>query len=87
MTSADEFVLQLLTDKGIVESTAIEDARVKAAEQGSDGNPATAALDLLVTENIVTQVQIAQALAEEFNMDFVYLAYIRVSNEELELLP
>ena len=87
MTSADEFVLQLLTDKGIVESTAIEDARVKAAEQGSDGNPATAALDLLVTENIVTQVQIAQALAEEFNMDFVDLADIRVSNEALELLP
>ena len=87
MTSADEFVLQLLTDKGIVESAAIEDARVKAAEQGGDGNPDTAALDLLVTENIVTQVQIAQALAEEFNMDFVNLADIRVSNEALELLP
>ena len=87
MTSADEFVLQLLTDKGIVESAAIEDARVKAAEQGGDGNPDTAALDLLVTENIVTQVQIAQALAEEFNMDFVDLADIRVSNEALELLP
>ena len=87
VTSADEFVLQLLTDKGIVESAAIEDARVKAAEQGGDGNPDTAALDLLVTENIVTQVQIAQALAEEFNMDFVDLADIRVSNEALELLP
>ena len=49
VTSADEFVLQLLTDKGIVESAAIEDARVKAAEQGGDGNPDTAALDLLVT--------------------------------------
>ena len=81
MTSADEFVLQLLTDKGIVESAAIEDAHVKAAEQGGDGNPDTAALDLLVTGNIVTQVQIAKALAEEFNMDFVDLADIRVSNE------
>ena len=87
VTSADEFVLQLLTDKGIVESAAIEDARVKAAEQGGDGNPDTAALDLLVTGNIVTQVQIAKALAEEFNMDFVDLADIRVSNEALELLP
>lgn len=87
MTSADEFVLQLLTDKGIVESAAIEDARVKAAEQGGDGNPDTAALDWLVTENTVTQVQIAKALAEEFNMDFVELADIRVSNKALELLP
>ena len=87
MTSADEFVLQLLTDKGIVESAAIEDAREKAAEQGGDGNTDTVALDLLVTENIVTQVQIAKALAEEFNMDFVDLADIRVSNEALELLP
>ena len=61
MTSADEFVLQLLTDKGIVESAAIEDARVKAAEQGGDGNPDTAALDLLVTENIVTSADCPSA--------------------------
>lgn len=87
MTSADEFVLQLLIDKGIVDSAAIEAARTKAAEQPSEGNLDTDTLELLVAEHVVTQLQIAQALAEEFNMDVVDLADVRVSAEALELLP
>ena len=87
MTSADEFVLQLLIDKGIVDSAVIDDARAKVAELGSEGNPDSDALDLLVDEHAVTQLQIAQALAEEFNMDVVDLADVRVSNEALELVP
>ncbi|MFQ3224266.1 MAG: type IV pilus assembly protein PilB [Lentimonas sp.] len=87
MTSADEFVLQLLIDKGIVDSAVIDDARTKVAEQGSDGNPDSDTLDLLVDEHSVTQLQIAAALAEEFNMDVVDLADVRVSKEALELVP
>ena len=87
MTSADEFVLQLLIDKGIVDSAAIEAARTKAAEQPSEGNLDTDTLELMVAEHAVTQLQIAQALAEEFNMDVVDLADVRVSAEALELLP
>jgi general secretion pathway protein E/type IV pilus assembly protein PilB len=87
VTSADEFVLQLLIDKGIVDSAVIDDARAKVAELGSEGNPDSDALDLLVDEHAVTQLQIAQALAEEFNMDVVDLADVRVSNEALELVP
>ena len=87
MTSADEFVLQLLIDKGIVDSAVIDDARTKVAEQGSDGNPDTDTLDLLVNEHSVTQLQIATALAEEFNMDVVDLTDVRVSNEALEIVP
>jgi type IV pilus assembly protein PilB len=87
VTSADEFVLQLLTDKGIVDSAAIEAARAKAAEQGGEGNPDTETLELLVAEQTVTQLQIAKALADEFNMEVVDLADVRVSNEALEILP
>lgn len=87
MTSADEFVLQLLIDKGILDSAVIETARAKAAEQDGDGNPDTETLELLVAEHHVSQHQIAQTLAEEFNMDVVDLADVRVSTEALELLP
>ena len=59
MTSADEFVLQLLIDKGIVDSAAIEIARAKVAELDGDGNPDTETLELLVSEHTVTQQQIA----------------------------
>ena len=87
VTSADEFVLQLLINKGIVDSAAIQAARTKAAEQPSAGNLDTDTVELLVAEHAVTQLQIAQALAEEFNMDVVDLADVRVSAEALELLP
>ena len=87
MTSADEFVLQLLIDKGIVDSAVIDDARAKVDEQGGDGNPDTETLDLLVSEHTVTQLQIATALAEEFNMDVVDLTDVRVSTEALETVP
>ena len=46
MTSADEFVLQLLIDKGIVDSAVIDDARAKVAELESGGNPDTDTLHL-----------------------------------------
>jgi len=87
VTSADEFVLQLLIDKGIVDSAAIEAGRVKVAEQDSEGNPDTDTLELLIAEHTVTQLQIAEVLAAEFNMEVVDLADVRVSNQALELLP
>lgn len=87
MTSADEFVLQLLIDKGIVDSAVIDEARAKVDEQGSDGNLDTQTLDRLVAEHAVTQLQIATTLAEEFNMDVVDLADVRVSTEALETVP
>jgi general secretion pathway protein E/type IV pilus assembly protein PilB len=87
VTSADEFVLQLLIDKGIVDALAVEDARTKAAEKDSEGNSDTDTLELLVAEHTVTQLQIATVLAEEFNMEVVDLADVRVSAEALEILP
>ena len=85
MTSADEFVLQLLIDKGIIDSAGIEGARSQAVEQTGDEDIET--LDLLVREDAVTQQQIAFVLAEEFNMEVVDLEEIRVTAEALETLP
>ena len=87
MTSADEFVLQLITDKGIVDSVAIDDARAKVAESGNDESEDTAILELLVAEHVVAPMQIAEVLAEEFNMDVVDLNDVRVSGEALEAVP
>ena len=85
MTSADEFVLQLLIDKGIIDSAGIEGARSQAVEQAVDEDLET--LDLLVRVDAVTQQQIAFVLAEEFNMEVVDLEEIRVTAEALEILP
>ena len=85
MTSADEFVLQLLIDKGIIDSAGIEGARSQAVEQAVDEDLET--LDLLVRVDAVTQQQIAFVLAEEFYMEVVDLEEIRVTAEALEILP
>lgn len=87
MTSADEFVLQLLTDKGLLEESAIEAARAKVNEAEYDGSEDTAALEALVADQSITQQQIADVLAEEFNMETVNLADVRVSAEALEVVP
>lgn len=87
MTSADEFVLQLLTDKGLLEESAIETARAKVNEVEYDGSEDTAALEALVADQSITQQQIADVLAAEFNMETVNLADVRVSAEALEVVP
>ena len=87
MTSADEFVLQLLTDKGLLEESAIETARAKVNESEYDGSEDTAALEALVADQSITQQQIADVLAEEFNMETVNLADVRVTAEALEVVP
>lgn len=87
MTSADEFVLQLLTDKGLLEESTIETARAKVNESEYDGSEDTAALEALVADHSINQQQIADVLAEEFNMETVNLADVRVSTEALEIMP
>ncbi len=87
MTSADEFVLQLLTDKSLLDDSAIESTRAKVNEAGFEGSEDTAILESLVAEHIVSQQQIAEVLAEEFNMETVDLADTRVSTQALEVVP
>ncbi len=87
MTSADEFVLQLLTDKALVDAETIEQTRAKVAEEGVEGDSDTATLERLVADHRVSQEQIAEVLAGEFNMDTVDLGDVRVSTEALETVP
>lgn len=87
MTSADDFVLQLLTGKSLLDDSAIESARAKVNGAGFEGSEDTAILESLVAEHVVSQQQIAEVLAEEFNMETVDLADTRVSTEALEVVP
>lgn len=87
MTSADEFVLQLLIDKDIVDSAAIDDARANISASSDDGNEDTAILEYLIAEHKLRPMQVAEVLAEEFNMEVVDLSDVRISSEALEIIP
>ncbi|MGE9293264.1 MAG: type II/IV secretion system protein, partial [Puniceicoccales bacterium] len=85
MTSADDFVLQLLQDRALVTSEDVATAREQVeAQEDSSGNPDTEALDLLIQKGYVTPQQIVEAMADEFSMEVVDLNDIRVSHEALE---
>ncbi|MEC7281972.1 MAG: GspE/PulE family protein, partial [Verrucomicrobiota bacterium] len=62
-------------------------ARAKVNESEYDGSEDTAALEALVADHSINQQQIADVLAEEFNMETVNLADVRVSTEALEIMP
>ena len=87
MTTSDDFVLQLLIDKKIVDADSVESARSAAAEANEDAEVDSLALDLLIKDHQCTQEDIAQALANEFGMETVNLNEVRVTGGLLELVP
>lgn len=71
----------------MLEESTINTVRAKVIEAGYDGDEDTAVLEALVADREVSQLQIAQVLGEEFNMELVNLADVRVSTEALEIVP
>jgi len=87
VTSDDEFVLQLLIDRGILDSETITAARDALAEGGSDDNDANSTIIAqLIADHKLTQMQVAEVLAAEFNMDVVALHDVRASAQALDVV-
>ncbi len=86
MTSADDFVLQLLSDHGVLEESGLSNARDAFSEKGGDPSSDSALLDYLVEAEIISQRQIAEVLAKEFNLETVDLNVVRASGEALRVL-
>ncbi len=86
MTSADDFVLQLIEDNSIVDSATIEAAKQKVAEDNVGGDPNTAALEALLADHALTQFQIAEALAEAFGMEVIDLSGVKVPEESFTVV-
>ncbi len=89
MTSADDFVIQLIQDRGLVSESDVNQARlqVEASDETPESGEDAAIIELLVGKSLVTKPDIVEALADEFNMEVVDLDDIRVSHEALEKLP
>jgi len=86
VTSADEFVLQLLIDKGIVDNATIEATRAEVAGD-DDGGGDSAVLDQLIKSHKLKPMDVAEVLAAEFNMEVVDLSDVRISGDALEAVP
>lgn len=87
MTTADDFVLQLLCDRGVVDNDVLDLARGEVSG-GEDppADPDAAVVDLLCERGYTSPEQIIELLADEFTMETVDLSDIRVSHEILEFV-
>jgi type IV pilus assembly protein PilB len=86
VTTADDFVIQFIQDKGLVSPQAVADARASLGEIPPSANPDSLALDALVAAGAVTWEAITAALAREFDMELVDLAQVAPPEDLLKLV-
>lgn len=86
MTTADDFVIQFIQDKGLVSSALVSEAREALGAIPDGQNPDTLAIAKLVETGKVTWTVISKALGKEFDMEVVDLAQVSPAEELLKLI-
>lgn len=86
MTTADDFVIQFIQDKGLVSPADVSEARAALPAVPDGKNPDTLALAQLVESGKVTWAAITEALGQEFDMEVVDLSQVSPADELLKLI-
>ena len=86
MTTADDFVIQFIQDKGLVTSAQVAEARAELGQVPDGQHPDTAALAKLVEGGKVTWAAITQALGLEFDMEVVDVTQVAPAEDLLKLV-
>ena len=86
MTSADDFVLQLLQDKGLVTAEAVASARHQVKPETPSDKVDAAILEVLIESNNISQEKIYRALADEFHMEVANLMDVRPTEDVTKLV-
>ena len=87
MTSADDFVIQLALDKGVLTSQQVDAARKIVAGHTDLTVAPPRLLDVLIADHGFTSKQAAKLLADEFGMPMIDMVNVRASSELMALLP
>lgn len=88
MTSADDFIIQLLSDKGLVGADVISGARSQLEGEGVGVDVIDSRIiDLLVEKKHTTFEDIVKALSEEFGIPEIDLNGLRIEDDVKKLLP
>ncbi len=81
MSPVEDFVLQALVDRGLLDPALAGRVREETGEGGA------AALDRLVDNRVLTREQVDAVMAAEAGMETVDLSRLRVSSRALEAVP
>ena len=88
VSAADDYVIQLALDRGLVVASQVGAARATAAVQLDLAAPAPRLLDVLIEQGVLNARSVAELLAKEFGMQMAPdLANVRVTGDTLELVP
>jgi type IV pilus assembly protein PilB len=86
--AADDFVIQLAVDRGLLHSAQVDAARAMAAGHVDEITAPPRVLDLLVRQGALSTRRVAELLAAEFGMQMAPdLTNARITGDTLELVP
>ncbi|HWA87286.1 MAG TPA: ATPase, T2SS/T4P/T4SS family [Opitutus sp.] len=86
-TPADDFVVQLARERGLVSDEQLATAQAAVAAHMDLTAPVPKLIDRLEADGVLDGPRIARLLAEEFDMPFVSLDGAGISGEVLSLVP
>ena len=86
MTTADDYVIQFIQDKGLVSPADVSEARAAVVVAADGQNPDTLALAKLVETSKVSWGRIIDALGKEFDMEVVDVQQVSPTDEVLKLI-
>src|SRR5688500_9284173 len=86
--AADDFVIQLAVDRGLLHPAQVDAARAMAAGHVDETTAPPRVLDLLVRQGALSTRRVAELLAAEFGMQMAPdLTNARITGDTLELVP
>jgi general secretion pathway protein E/type IV pilus assembly protein PilB len=86
VTTADDYVIQFIQDKGLVSPADVSEARAATAPVPDGQNADTVAIAKLVETGKVAWPQITAALSQEFDMELIDLSQVSPSEDVLKLI-
>jgi len=86
VTTADDYVIQFIQDKGLVSPADVNEARVAVGTVADGQNADTLALAKLVETGKVTWAKITGSLSLEFDMELVDVSQVAPSEDILKLI-
>ncbi|MDB6115416.1 MAG: type secretion system protein, partial [Lacunisphaera sp.] len=87
MTTADDYLLQIALERGLLSREQLEEARAKAARHTDLTTGAPRGIEILAADGALDQEALARAVAAEFGMPYVVLATLQIDDEVLAALP
>ncbi|MSU50445.1 MAG: type II/IV secretion system protein [Opitutus sp.] len=86
--AADDFVIRLAQERGILHPVQIDAARALAASHPDSSTPVPRVITLLIQQGVLTSRRVAELLAAEFGMPMAPdLVNARITGETLEMVP